>query len=162
MPTSSNKAFTYSKELQQEYGDLQVLNDVVFFEENGSAFVECDGLITASGNALLLNESKTHFQVDDVKSLAGRQLHKDDERSAVEKLEMVIASPSNYRSVPKGIMAIIVGRNVVPVASSFSFSQEVELECHKTGVCMQSRSGTGFATTLPRSKHAPAAMPAQA
>jgi hypothetical protein len=156
----SNKAITYSKELQQEYGDLLVLNGgrhVVFHDKASKrAYVECDGLFAASRGALLLNEGKTHFRVDDVVSLAGRLGALGP--SAVEKLERVIASPSAYYSDPGGIMTSIAGRKVVLVASSPSFSQEAERECHLAGVCTQFRSGTGFAVTIPPRKLAPTAQ----
>jgi hypothetical protein len=159
----SNKAIANSAELQQVYGDLQVLNDgrhVVFRDTaNKCDFMECDGLTNASDTTVLLNEGKTHFEVADVAALAGR--HGATGPSAVEKLEMVIASPSRYSSDPRDIMASIAGRKVVPVASSPSFTQEAERACHLAGVCTQSRSGAGFATTIPPTKR-PAVAPAVA
>ena len=160
----SNRALIYSKELQEEYGDLKVLNDgrsVEIYDTKGRSFMECDGLATASGGALLLNEGKMHFHVDDVDNLSGK-LRPAKGPSAVEKLEKVIAFPMDYYSYPREIMAMIAGRAVVLVASSPSFSQEVERECQLAGVCMMSRSGTGFATAMPPRRQAPVGLPAQA
>ena len=168
MRTSLTRPLPLSEDLRLEFGDLQLLNGgrrVVFHDKASKrAYVECDGLIATSKGVLLLNEGKTHFHVSDAATFAGRK-GAAGFSSAVEKMEKVIASPSDYYSEPRDIMARIVGRVVVPVASSPSFSQEAEQACLLAGICTLARSGAGFATTIPSMalmKQAPAGTPVRA
>ncbi len=141
--SESNRAVAQCQALRDMFGPLEALGGgrgVVFVDETGDNFMECDGLFKTAAGVLVVNEAKTHFTAADAKALAG---------SFLGKLQLVLASTA-FTSNPPEVIAHMAGvHTVVLVASSPSFKAADAEECRRQGIYMLQRDGSGFQCTPP-------------
>jgi hypothetical protein len=136
----STMAAAANEHLLAEYGALAPLNggrSVVFVDNKGQHFVECDGLIKNS-TKVLLNEAKLRLHPNDIEKLKG----------STQKLQLVIANPSEYTSQPAGYVEQLAGLTVVPLASGVSYLPEVQAACAAANIHLLRRNGEGFDCTI--------------
>ena len=139
----SNRAVAQCQALRDKFGPLEALGGgrgVVFVDETGDDFMECDGLFKTAAGVLVVNEATTHFTAAAAKALAG---------SFLGKLQLVLSSTA-FTSNPPEVIAHMAGlHTVVLVASSPNFKAADAEECRRLGIYMLQRDGSGFQCTPP-------------
>ena len=139
----SNKGIAINDRLLDAYGSkLEVLNGgkgVVFYNEaTGQAFLQCDGLIKNT-SFILVNEAKTHLHEEDIQKLC---------KKTMPNFEIVLASPSKYKSDPADVLEQLAGLTPVYIASCKGFTNKAKEDCSLNGIHLLESNGAGFKCTL--------------
>jgi hypothetical protein len=124
---ATTKAMLTSSLLIAEFGELRPIADgqsVTFYDHEGKARLEVDGLVVNSA-VVLVNEAKQTPTLADVSQLAPLRA----------MLELILSNPLEYTTKPPDCLNSMIGiTKVVPVLSGYCFRPEVEAACKAAGV----------------------------
>lgn len=136
---ATTKAILTSQSLVTEFGKLRSIADgqgVVFFDHTGKPRLEVDGLFINS-SVVIVNEAKQTPTLEDVNEQAPRKA----------LLEVILANPSAYTTMPPGCLDAIGGiTEVIPVISGYNFRPEVEAACEAAGVRCVKTNGSDYSS----------------